>query len=142
MRCKNGCEWEVYCAKLPNEESWQVRKVNDKHNCSREYNVKMMSTQLLSKRIHNSLKNNLMMKVKDIKEKALRKWKVEVNKTKEIRVRLTARDKVDGSFLGDYTRIYDYCHELLRANPWLRVKLNVELVQEGVKHQRTFFRRL
>lgn len=45
MGCKDGCEWDAYCSKLPNEESLQVRKVNDKHNCSIEYNVKMMSTQ-------------------------------------------------------------------------------------------------
>ncbi|XP_050875886.1 uncharacterized protein LOC127079542 [Lathyrus oleraceus] len=81
----------------------------------------MMSTQWLSKR---------RMKVKDIKDKALRKWNVGVNKTKAIRARLATRDKVDGSFLGDYIRIYDYCHELLRANPGSVVKLNVEPVQE------------
>ncbi|XP_058758429.1 uncharacterized protein LOC131631679 [Vicia villosa] len=49
---------------------------------------------------------------------------------------------VDGSFLGDYTRIYDYCHELLRANPGSTVKLNVEPVQEGVEDQRPYFKRM
>ncbi|CAL5186268.1 unnamed protein product [Lathyrus oleraceus] len=82
------------------------------------------------------------MKVKDIKKKALRKWNVWVNKTKIIRARLVARDKVDGSFLGDCTRIYDYYHELLRVDPGSTVKLNVEPIQEGVRDQIPFFRRL
>lgn len=90
----------------------------DIHSCNREYNVKMMTTKWLSKRIKNSLKNNPKMRIRDIKEeKAQRKWNVEVNKTKAIRVRYVARDMVDGSFLGDYTRIDDYYHEILRSNP-------------------------
>ena len=38
---------------------------------------------------------------------------------------------IDGSFLGDYARIYDYAHESLRANPGSTVKVNVEPAQEG-----------
>ncbi|CAL5214891.1 unnamed protein product [Lathyrus oleraceus] len=98
-----------------------------------------MRTQWLSKRIHNSLKKIPRMKVKDIKKKESRKWNVWVNKTKAIRTRLVAKDKVDGSLSGDYTRIYDYYHELLRDNPGSTIKLNVELVQEGVEDQRPFF---
>ncbi|CAI8613823.1 unnamed protein product [Vicia faba] len=41
VRCKEGCEWEVYFSKLLNEETWKIRKVTDNHNCSREYNVRM-----------------------------------------------------------------------------------------------------
>lgn len=82
------------------------------------------------------------MKVKDIKEKALMRWNIWVNKTKAIRARLASMNRVNGSFLGDYTRIYDYCHELLRVNPRSTVKLNVEHVQEGVEDERPFFTRL
>ena len=71
--CKEGCEWEVYFAKLLNEETWKIRKLIDNHNCSKEYNVRMLSTKWLSKRIQNALKNNPRLKVRDIKEKALRK---------------------------------------------------------------------
>lgn len=56
--------------------------------------------------------------------------------------RFAARDKVDGSFLGDYTRIYDYYHEILKTNPWATIKLIVDPVQEGIDDQRPLFRRL
>lgn len=39
------------------------------------------------------------MTIKDIKDKAQRKWNVGVSKTKEISARFAARDTVDGSFL-------------------------------------------
>ncbi|XP_058734332.1 uncharacterized protein LOC131606064 [Vicia villosa] len=142
VKCKDGCQWEAYCAKLPNEETWQLRKLVEKHECSREYNVKMLTTKWLSKRIQNSLKTNPRMKIKDIKAKTQRKWNVGVNKTKAIRARFKARDMVDGYFLGDYTRIYDYCHELLRANPGSTIKINVDPVPDGSEDQRPYFKRL
>ncbi|XP_058747068.1 uncharacterized protein LOC131620060 [Vicia villosa] len=142
VKCKEGFQWEAYYAKLPNEETWQLSKLVDKHECSREYNVKMLTTKWLSKRIQNSLKNNPRMKIKDIKAKAQRKWNVGVNKTKAIRARFKARDMVDGSFLGDYTRIYDYCHELLRVNPGSTIKINVDPVPEGNEDQKPYFKRL
>ena len=55
---------------------------------------------------------------------------------------MAARNRVDGSFLGDYTWIYDYYHELLRANLGSTIKMNVEPVPEGADDQRPFFKRL
>ncbi|XP_058742069.1 uncharacterized protein LOC131614513 [Vicia villosa] len=142
VKCKDGCDWEAYCAKSSREATWKLRKVNDVHSCSRDYNVKMMTTKWLSKRLQNSLKTNPRMKIKDIKAKAQKKWNVGVNKTKAIRARVKARDMVDGSFLGDYTRIYDYYHELLRKNPGSTVKVGVEPSQEGSQNHFPYFKRL
>ncbi|XP_058755786.1 uncharacterized protein LOC131629000 [Vicia villosa] len=142
VRCKDGCEWESYCAKFPTEDSWQLRKVVDTHSCSREYHVKLLKTKWLSKRLQNSLKTNPRLKLKDIKEKVQKKWNVGVNKTKAIRARFAARDMVDGSFLGDYTRVYDYAHELLRSNPGSTVKVCVQPAQEGSTVENLHFKRL
>lgn len=111
---------------MPKEETWQLRKVIDIHSCSREYNFKFMSTKWLSKRIQNSLKNNPNLKIKDIKEKTQkRKWNVGVNKTKAIKIRFVAKDMIDSFFVRNYTRIYDYCHEIIKINLGSTVKLNV-----------------
>ncbi|CAK8574720.1 unnamed protein product [Lathyrus sativus] len=37
--CKKGCPWEAYCAKIQDEDTWKLRKIVDKHTCSRDYNV-------------------------------------------------------------------------------------------------------
>ncbi|XP_058742290.1 uncharacterized protein LOC131614751 [Vicia villosa] len=78
-------------------ETWQLSKLVDKHECSREYNVKILTTKWLRKRIQNSLKNNPRMKIKDINAKAQKRWNMGINKTKAIRERFKARDMVDGS---------------------------------------------
>ncbi|CAL5192353.1 unnamed protein product [Lathyrus oleraceus] len=101
-----------------------------------------MSTKWLSKRIQSSLKNNPRLKLNDIKEKVQKKWNVGVNKTKTIRVRLAVRDMVYGSFLGNYTRIYDYYHDLLTSNLGSIVKLNVQPAKKGTTDQRPHFKRL
>ncbi|XP_058742412.1 uncharacterized protein LOC131614892 [Vicia villosa] len=111
-------------------------------SCSREYHVKLLKTKWLSKRLQNSLKTNPRMKLKDIKEKVQKRWNVGVNKTKAIRDRFAARDMVDGSFLGDYTRVYDYAHELLRSNPISTCKVGVQPAQEGSDVQNLHFKRL
>ena len=47
---------------------------------------------------------------------------------------------VDGSFLGDYARIYNYAHKLLIANTGSTVKVNVEPAQEVGVHKLHFKR--
>lgn len=76
VKCKDGCEWEAYCTKLLNEDYWKLRKVVNIHSSNKEYNVKIVSTKWLRKRIQNSLKNNPRIKIKNIKEIAPKKWNV------------------------------------------------------------------
>lgn len=88
------------------------------------------------------LKKDPKMKIKDIKEKAQRKWNVMVNKTKSIREIFAASNMVYGLFLGDDTRIYDYYYKILRTNHGSTVKLNVLLVQEGIDDRRPYFKKV
>lgn len=43
---------------------------------------------------------------------------------KAYRARVKAIDMVDGSFRDQYTRIYDYTHELMRSNPESTVRVS------------------
>lgn len=49
--CKKGCPWESYCAKLPDEDTWKLRKIMDKHTCSRDYKVRFLNCKWLGKNI-------------------------------------------------------------------------------------------
>ncbi|XP_050915594.1 uncharacterized protein LOC127130666 [Lathyrus oleraceus] len=140
--CKEGCDWNAYCGKLPYEDSWKLRKLVDKHNCSGSYNMKLMTTKWLSKRIQKSLKDNPNLKIRDIKEKAQRKLNVGVSKTKAISVRCATRGLVDVSFLEQYTIIYDYAHEILKINPGSTIKINVQPVPDNVSDSMSHFQRI
>jgi aromatic ring hydroxylase len=49
-------------------------------------------------------------------ERTQQKWNLKISKTKAYRSRSLAFDLVDESFREQYTRFYDYCHELIRSN--------------------------
>jgi len=125
---KGNCEWEAYCAKIPDEETWQLRKVS-KHNCSREYKIRMMNSKWLGPKLHNRVKENLNLKLKNIIDRAQTKWGINVGPSKAYRARGVAIDMVDGSFREQYTKIYDYCHELLRCNPNSIVRVSTQPFQ-------------
>ncbi|XP_072076693.1 uncharacterized protein [Arachis hypogaea] len=59
-------------------------------------------------------------------KKAYSKWNVELTKSKAARVKQFALDELQGTYIEQYRRLDDYCHELLRSNPGSTVKLQVE----------------
>ncbi|WVY90703.1 hypothetical protein V8G54_036217 [Vigna mungo] len=85
----------------------KLRKVFDAHNCSRDFNVKLMTSKWLSERMEKTVRENPTMKVMDIREKLTKKWMA----------RDMAKDNIEGSFKEQFRIIYDYGHELLRTNP-------------------------
>jgi hypothetical protein len=113
--CKPGCKWAAYCAHIPGQETWQLRKIHDDHKCNREPHVPLLSSNWLSKKLHTNVKENPNLKLLDIMERTQQKWNLKINKTKTYRARSLAFDLVDESFREQYTWFYDYCHELLRS---------------------------
>ena len=120
--CKKGCPWESYCAKLQDEETWQLRKIMDKHTCNMDYKVRFLNSKWLGKKIQSNVRENPSLKLTDIMEKTKQKWNVGINKTLAYRENSLVIGIVDGSFREQYTRIHDYGHELLRENPGSTVK--------------------
>ncbi|XP_017416415.1 uncharacterized protein LOC108327195 [Vigna angularis] len=116
-------KWEVGTA---GAKSWQLRKVIDDHSYSTFCNVKLMTSKWLSQRMKKSVRKNPNMKVMDIRDKLSRKWNVGISRNMAFRARAMAKDNIEGSFKEQYRRIYDYGHELLRANPGSTVKIKVE----------------
>ncbi|XP_012574218.1 uncharacterized protein [Cicer arietinum] len=115
-----------YKLRLPDEDTWQLRKLVDTHSCNREYKVKFMRSSWLGKRLYSTVKENPNIKITDVSNKVHQKWNVGVSKMKAFRARRVAIDMVDGLFREQYLRLYDYCHELLRSNPKSTVKLEVQ----------------
>ena len=125
VRCKTNCDWEAYCAKLKGQDTWQLRKINDKHTCSREVNNKLLKSKWLSRSIQKNVKENPKYRLKDIIERSKRKWNVNVSRSVAITAKRDALYHVHGSFQEQFRRLYDYCHELKRSDPNSTVLLKV-----------------
>jgi len=135
---KGKCGWIAYCAYIPVIQTWQLRKIVDKHTCCREFNNKLMNAKWLSGRIENTVRENPTVKAVHIREKGLRKWNVCISRAMSFRARSLASSKIDGSFTDQYKRMYDYAHELRRSNPGSTIKLKVE-DHDGAKIFQRFY---
>ncbi|WVY93807.1 hypothetical protein V8G54_032895 [Vigna mungo] len=131
VKCMGGkgkCKWYAYCAFRSDVNAWQLRKVFDTHSCSRDFNVKLMTSKWLSQRMEKTVRENLTMKVMDIRDKVNRKWNA----------RAMAKDNVEGSFNEKFRRLYDYGHELLKTNPGTTVQIKVDNINGEVIFQRFY----
>ncbi|XP_027911494.1 uncharacterized protein LOC114170206 [Vigna unguiculata] len=126
MGAQGKCEWSAYAAYIPLRKTWQLRKVVDRHNCSREFKLKIMSAKWLSKKVEKSLIDNPKFKIKDVREKGLRKWNTSISVAMARRAKSLASDQVEGSFKEQFRRIHDYAYEILRCNPGSTVKVKVD----------------
>jgi hypothetical protein len=70
VRCDDGCPWNAYCAKLPHEGTWQLRKIVGPHTCAREPRVNLITSEWLSHKLLNTVRENPNIRVQDIQEKA------------------------------------------------------------------------
>lgn len=66
--CKEGCPWEAYCENIPQEETWQLRKIIDKHTCSRDYKVRFLNSKWLGKKVQTNVRENPSLKLIHIME--------------------------------------------------------------------------
>jgi len=126
LGAKGKCKWYAYYAYKAAQSTWQLRKIINKHNCSREFNVRIMTSKWLSGWLGKTLRDNPGVKLTALKNKIGRKWNISVSRSRTFRARTMAYTNIDGSFKEQYKRIYDYAHELLRSNPCSTVKVHVE----------------
>ena len=126
LGAKGKCKWYAYCGYKATQSTWQLRKIINKHTCSREFNVRLMTLKWLSGRLEKTLRENPNVKLTNLKNKIGRKWNIGVSRSMIFRTRTMEYTNIDGSFKEQYKRIYDYAHEFLRSNPGSTVKVHVE----------------
>ncbi|RYR56678.1 hypothetical protein Ahy_A05g022363 [Arachis hypogaea] len=134
--CQEGCPFWLYTAKMSEEETWQLRSMNLKHTCGQSHRVRILHTGWLSRAFRKKVEGNPKVKIKDLVNKAQRKWNLTVTTSMTARSRQAALDEIQGA----YRKIADYFSELLRANPGSSVTLKGLLpafdeVIPGVDHR-------
>ncbi|XP_017416706.1 uncharacterized protein LOC108327523 [Vigna angularis] len=123
---KGECPWRTYFGFMDAVKSWQLRTVVDKHTCSREHKLRVFNAKWLSRKLEKTLRENPNVKGVDIRDKITKKWNIAISKNMAYKAKAYASDEVAGSFSKQYSRIYDYVHELLEGNPGSTIKVKVE----------------
>ncbi|KOM43117.1 hypothetical protein LR48_Vigan05g072100 [Vigna angularis] len=129
VRCcgaKGKCPWNAYCAYKAVENTWQLRKIIDKHTCNREFNIRLMTSKWLSGRLEKTIKENPNINLYNLHNKVSKKWNIGVSRSTTCRANSMTFKQIEGDFKEQYKRVYDYANELLRSNLGSYVKVNVE----------------
>ncbi|WVY90022.1 hypothetical protein V8G54_035536 [Vigna mungo] len=135
---KGECPWVAYFGFMGAINSWQLRTVVHNHTCSREHKVRVFNAKWLSTKLEKTVRENPNVKGIDIREKIYRKWNIAISKNMAYRAKTYASDEVARSFTEQYTRIFDYAHELLARNPGSTILVKVEPCDGKVMFQRFY----
>ncbi|RYR34948.1 hypothetical protein Ahy_A10g050009 [Arachis hypogaea] len=96
---------------------------DDNNEASRYLIHKDDTAYWLSRAFKKKVKGNPKVKIKDLVNKAQRKWNLTVITSMVARSRQAALDEIQETYRKQYKRIADYCSELIRANPGSSVTL-------------------
>ncbi|RYR10891.1 hypothetical protein Ahy_B05g079366 [Arachis hypogaea] len=81
----------VRFAKMSEEKTWQLRSMNLKHTCSQSHRVGIMHTTWLSKAFKKKVEHNPKFKIKDLVNKAQRKWNLTMTTSMEALLECSCR---------------------------------------------------
>ncbi|RYR41607.1 hypothetical protein Ahy_A08g038014 [Arachis hypogaea] len=122
-KCGDGCEWFAYAVKMANEDSWQLRTVNDHHSCNTVFDIKVMKSKWLAKVFRRKVEENPKLKLGTIQSRTLRKWNVQISRAKAFRAKQIALVDINGTFR-EQVLIEKYKDDIL---PRIKLKLQKEI---------------
>jgi hypothetical protein len=125
--CKKGCKWVAYAVKMAGEMTCQLRTFVNEHTCSRSYLNSRATSKWLGKKLTNRINEQPDMPCSTIQEKVHKKFVVNISRSKAYRAKKISLEKIEGSHKEQYSRIRDYCTELLRTNGVSSVLLKTDV---------------
>ncbi|GJT57276.1 mutator type transposase [Tanacetum coccineum] len=104
-----GCPWAVQVSKFPNEDTWEVKTLEDIHKCLQTRIVTKCTATFLSREVEESIKPNPKIPLSVLKDQLQKKFELK-----------------------------DYCVELKEMNPNTIVKIEVEAPEFPNSEERKF----
>ncbi|KAH6807214.1 hypothetical protein C2S51_028322 [Perilla frutescens var. frutescens] len=124
VKCVDKCPWLIFCSKVGNFETYKVKTFVDNHNCQKEeVREKFANTTWLGNMVIGDFRNHPKMTGEELKSLVAEKYKITISISKAYRIKEHAQQLLDGDVAQQYSRLADYCEELVRTNPGSTVEL-------------------
>ncbi|KAK8623588.1 hypothetical protein V6N13_118471 [Hibiscus sabdariffa] len=121
VTCKSGCTWVLWATPIngedPNTGTWQIRSVHGEHNCLREFVNPNVTSKWLAKKYFNNFFIDPTFSSTSLKQAVHKDWGITVNKSKCVRAKNFALEKLHGNYSEQYAKLYAYLAELRGSNP-------------------------
>lgn len=136
-RCvTEGCSWRIHASLVPSEKVFKIKKMNDSHTCGGEsWKSAHLTKNWLVSVIKDGLRDTPHRKPKEIANRILQDFGVELNYTQVWRGMEDARKLLQGSYKDAYDQLPLFCEKIVETNPGSVAKL---ITDDEKRFQRLF----
>jgi len=108
----NVGKYRIYGGKCKDEESFEVRSFQPKHNCRRKHQNSILKSNWIADKLMDKFIAQPNMTVKAIVEEVNDRWGVDVKEHRLYRARRLAKEKIRGKVNEQYNKLWDYCETI------------------------------
>lgn len=137
--CEKNCPFYIWCSRIKDEETVEIRSLVNEHLCTKPYNNKLASVKYLTELYGNRIRKNPTWKIKDMMETIRNDLEIDVSRIKVIRVRKAAIEGVFDSLKEHYSKVRDFGHQILLNNSQNKVDIRTTKLNE---HDPNKFKRI
>ncbi|XP_028755345.1 uncharacterized protein LOC114714744 [Neltuma alba] len=120
VRCRIKCvrcNWLIFVSKERDSMTYHVKTYNSRHTCGVTFSSRNVSSKWVSRKIKNRMKINKNMSLGDAISTIKEDYMVEVSVPKAYWARRRAKQDIEGDFVDEYKRLWDYNNEIFSKSP-------------------------
>ncbi|XP_077251785.1 uncharacterized protein LOC143891010 [Tasmannia lanceolata] len=123
-KSKSGCR--IHASPMQMGECFQIKSYVATHKCPRSYQNHMVTSSWLSSKYLEKIRDDPNWNIHAIRKSVKRDFKVDVSNSKIYRAKRKSMVCIEGGYVEQYARVWDYCDLVRSRNPGSSVKLKVE----------------
>ncbi|XP_012849887.1 PREDICTED: uncharacterized protein LOC105969659 [Erythranthe guttata] len=139
--CKNKCGWRIHASLQGKSTTFQVKTIKgEPHRCPRGFRNKSANSTYLAEQYLEHFLEDPSMSIKSFRKLMRKEVKVYAHRQKLYRAKQKAIEKAHGNVYEQYSRVRQYCHEILKTNPGSTavVKVQGPPIYKDPRFQRIF----
>ncbi|GKB37167.1 hypothetical protein Tco_0882109 [Tanacetum coccineum] len=133
------CPFHLWASWMQKEKSFQIKTLIEDHRCSRSFDFgTLINCNWIASTYGKKIIRNPKIKLREIKEKMLKKYKCKVTKGQCERAKQKALGGLEICLNEHYAKLWSYAKEILDTNPGSTVKLGVNPMPDGNNYFKKF----
>lgn len=119
-----GCSWKIHASRVPDAQTFRIRKYNDSHTCGgKSWKSSHRTRNWLVSIIKERLRDSPNDKPREIAKSILRDFGIKLRYSQVWRGMEDAMEQLQGSYTKSYNRLPWFCEKVVNTNPGTVVKL-------------------
>ncbi|CAI9266213.1 unnamed protein product [Lactuca saligna] len=135
-----GCPFRLWATWMSSEKSFQIKSLNDMHNCARVFKFGSIVTyKWIAKHFMNHILQKPKMSIRKLKAKVSKKFNLIASVGQCRNARKYAFQEIEGTLKEHYAKTWSYGEEIRRTNPGSTVKMDVDVMPDGTTYISKFY---